>query len=54
MKTFIIFFMLIFWMILTVILTLSIIGMMAFMFEDNYSESYWFIFGKQMFDYILK
>ena len=52
MKAFILGLCLLFWIIMTVILTVSIFGMISFLPEDAKGESYWFVFGKNLLEKI--
>ena len=55
MKTLCLSFLLLFWLLFTVILSLSIFGaIFAFLIEDNYGNSEWFKIGKNLYEAIIE
>jgi hypothetical protein len=41
------------WLLTTVLLAITVIGVIAFMVEDENEQSYWFTYGKKLLNQLI-
>ena len=40
------------WLLSTFLLAITLIGILVFIIEDEKNESYWFVYGKKLIDWM--